>query len=217
MSAAMTAAAALYAAGVRSEPGAPFLPFADGRRWNLLAPRPEDLNWSELATRLACLPRFTGATTWSVGDHMLFVRRLVSRPARPYALLHDAGEGLLGDWTTPVKRALGSLSPAAAKALGELEWRTAAAIHAAAGIAFPPTDAIAREVMHADAVTLATERRDLFGAGFTNGWGGDLPPPASSRQSRLKGRLVPRKPELVRADLLAALVEDGLAPADVAR
>lgn len=199
-------AAALYGAGVRAPEL--FIPFADGGRWDLLAPDPAALCWRDLATRLARSPRFTGGAAWSLAEHMLLVASLCRRPeTKPYALLHDAHEGLIGDWVTPVKGAIAALGGGGA--LAELERLTAEAVHASAGLSFPPPAAVLDDLARADLAALATERRDLLTAAQCAGWGQGLPDPAPLKNGRLK----PRGPEAVAQAWLDALVRvAGLAP-----
>jgi hypothetical protein len=192
----MSALRDLYEAGVRDD--ALFIPQTTGVRWSLLDPDPAALNWRDLAMRLARRPRFGGAAAWSLAEHSLLVMRLCPAEAKAWALLHDAHEGFLGDWVTPVKGALRALG--AGDALATLERVTAKAIQAAAGLPMP-TEAIAREVVHADLVALATERRDVLDCGAASGWGSELPPPAPLGKGRLKALPVERVAE----DFLAAL------------
>jgi 5'-deoxynucleotidase YfbR-like HD superfamily hydrolase len=97
----------------------------------------------------------------------------VSVEARPYALLHDAHEAFLGDWSSPVKAALDALGAGfATRHLVDLADR---AVYRACSLPWPPPPLIEAEVKHADRVALATERRDLLDDCSID-WG-DLPPP----------------------------------------
>ncbi|MFC3693081.1 HD domain-containing protein [Chenggangzhangella methanolivorans] len=205
----MSAAAQLYEAGSRGPEL--FMPWADGGKWDLLAPDPATLRWRDLALRLARMPRFGGETDWSLAEHMMLAARLAPPEARGHALLHDAHEGILGDWVTPVKSALKRLGgPPVRVALGELERRSAAAVHAAAGLPFPPPDAVARAVDEADRRALSTERRDLFSPAYCAGWGENLPDPAPLRDGRLKPKRAPEA--IAEAWLTALVIHAGLSP-----
>lgn len=155
-----------------------------GRTVDLLDPRPEHIHWPDLGEMLAKQQRFAGATRgvhYGVAQHSLLVVDLLPasfREARPYALLHDAHEAVLGDWTTPVKQALAELG--GGRALDRLESRMARACHQAAGLYFPPPPLIEAAVREADLAALATEKRDLL-ASCAIPWGEDLPAPARTR------------------------------------
>jgi len=69
-----------------------------------------------LAQSLAGLNRYGGATTpsWSVAAHSVVVAHLVETPAaQAWALLHDAHEPMLGDFTRPGERLIEHLTPGA--------------------------------------------------------------------------------------------------------
>ena len=155
----------------------PWLQTLTGRKLFLLDPRPEDISLDDIAGHLAKVPRFAGATThhYSVAQHCVLVAWCIpfGHPARPYALLHDAHEAYMGDRTTPVKAALRYLA-------GDSDWfsvlagKLDAAIHARFDLPWPPSPEIAAVVAHADAVMLATEKRDLLAAEMD--WNYPLPP-----------------------------------------
>lgn len=133
-----------------------------GLEFNLLNPRPEHINFADVAEQLAKLCRFAGATQmfYSVAQHTLMVADLVNPSARPYALMHDAHEAYLGDWPTPVKQALSFQG--GGDALRRLENTIASALHNAAGLDWPVPEKIARQVKKADLQALATERANLL-------------------------------------------------------
>jgi hypothetical protein len=152
---------------------------------DLLEPTPAMIDFDEIAESLGQQARFGGHTTlhWSVAEHSLLCAREASREAAPYALLHDAHEALIGDLMTPVKHALfwslaglpnaptGRSEPDRDTAVtlhrtildrfAAFEERHLAAIHAAAGLPWPPPPTIAEEVRALDLRALVTERRDL--------------------------------------------------------
>jgi len=144
-------------------------PFDDCNAWILTregnpvcltAPDLSSISIDEVANALACLARYSGNTSdtipYSVAQHCV----LVSQHAPPEhafaALMHDAHEALIGDWTSPVKRALVKLG--AEQALAELDRRAAAAVAKRWGVAFPLSEAVKWE----DRRAIATERRDVF-------------------------------------------------------
>lgn len=112
-----------------------WLQTASGRAFDLLDPRPEDVDFREICNALGQINRFTGHCTRpvSVALHTLTVARLTSyhalRSTRlhramsgtfaghalAWAVLHDAHEAYLGDISSPLKRALPAF---AAKAHG---------------------------------------------------------------------------------------------------
>ena len=90
-----------------------------GRRLDILAPSPLDIEIEDIAHGLARVSRWNGQTTgrygYSVAQHSVLVERLFSRnsPAMPQkwrlaCLLHDAAEYVIGDMITPFKAALGT-------------------------------------------------------------------------------------------------------------
>lgn len=156
---------------------------ASGRSVDLLNPRPEDVDFLDVAEHLAKENRYNGATprrTYSVAQHLVIGGDAVlaetgSREAAGYFLLHDFPEYVLKDDTTPKKRALeaiaverfGVLAGAITAAFDELTARWDAAAHAAAGLAWPLSPEIAALVHRFDRVMLVTEWRDFM----------DVPPP----------------------------------------
>lgn len=163
-----------------------------GIAWSLLCPRASDVRLEDIAHSLAHICRFTGHTKahYSVAQHSVLVARhvLYDAPNRPRpavlpdwlglaALLHDAHEAYLGDWSRPLKVAMRQVSES--DPLRSLATRHDDAI---AGWAWP--NATAEEatsrfqhwtIRNADARLLATEARDLLGPP-PNEWE-DLPEP----------------------------------------
>lgn len=142
---------------------------------DLINPDPAHILITDIASHLAMLCRFNGATRgfYSVAQHSVFVTRMVPIECQPYALLHDAHEAYLGDLTSPVKQALAEAGgkPALKKLVTTLDQ----AIHEAFGLKYPLPTEIARIVHHADMVALATEKRDLLAEAE---WAIPLPSPA---------------------------------------
>lgn len=167
----------------------PWIATATGGSFDLLKPTREQIDWRDIAHALSHICRFTGHVTefYSVAEHSVRVALLVEEaaPSNPraglYALLHDAHEAYIGDWSTPLKSAMKSV----AGDVG-INRRLTMPIDAAIFSAFclPPKmpDDIASLVSAADLTMLATEKRDLLLP--HRAWDMALPPP-------LAGRIVP--------------------------
>ncbi|MCX5478481.1 hypothetical protein OSH08_05665 [Kaistia geumhonensis] len=157
---------------------APWLQTASGRAFDLIDPKAENVDFAvDIPEALARIPRFTGhAGAYSVAQHcVLGADLLFAETGRPdYAaafLLHDAHEAYLGDIATPIAEALAIvsverlLSPSEdgfREAIRTLKARIDAAIHRAAGIAFPLPLETSRVVKDWDARMLMTERAHLM-------------------------------------------------------
>lgn len=168
---------------------------ASGRQIDLLAPRPSDIDFVDVAEHLAKENRYNGATlgvTYSVAEHLCrggdaMQRATGDTVAAAYFVLHDVHEFALKDDTTPKKRALeaigverfGALAGTILQAFAELTERWDRAAHQAAGLAWPPPPAIAEMVKRYDRVMLATEWRDLM----------KVPPPYDLGASPLPRRI----------------------------
>lgn len=97
----------------------PWQQMLSGRRLDLFAPEPADIDIIDIAHGLARVARWNGQTdgahAFSVAQHSVIVDRLFcalspDQPqpdARLAALLHDAPEFVLGDLISPFKAALG--------------------------------------------------------------------------------------------------------------
>lgn len=152
--------------------GLTILTTCSGKFVDLLAPAAVDIDFAAIAEHLAKANRFCGATpdcAYSVAEHSTRAAMAAQEDAAPYLLCHDMHEAFLGDDTTPKKRALtaicgrfGVLAGTIECAFAELTERFDAAIHEAAGLAWPPPPEIAAAVKYWDRVMLATEWRDLM-------------------------------------------------------
>ncbi|MBA2127279.1 hydrolase [Hyphomicrobium methylovorum] len=89
-----------------------------GRRLDLLAPRPEDIEIEDIAHGLARVARWNGQTVgehaFSVAQHSLLVTDILAiiepgfgKKEQCAALLHDAPEYVVGDLISPFKAAIG--------------------------------------------------------------------------------------------------------------
>jgi hypothetical protein len=145
----------------------PWIITADGRRFDLLCPSLEQVSLRVIAAATAKMCRWTGHIMdfYSVASHSVAVAEICRDAVKPYALLHDAAEGYLGDVATPLKQAMRMLSPAALAAYDQVTETVDRAIHLACGLEWPVPMAIHAEVKHADLAMLATEYRDLIPAG----------------------------------------------------
>lgn len=128
-----------------------------GRAVNLLDPQPEQIDIGDIAHSLSLLCRFTGHTSrfFSVAEHSVLVANAVPPALRLQALLHDAHEAYLGDWSTPLKR---SLSTQTMNELRSIENRLIDCIGLALGVALGPHPIIKQ----ADRLALSVEARCLM-------------------------------------------------------
>src|SRR6202042_2127015 len=112
-----------------------------GRRLDLLAPSPLDIEVEDIAHGLARVARWNGQTLgehgFSVAQHCLLVEAVarirtprLDRSGRLAVLLHDAPEYVIGDMISPFKSVIGDNYKA-------VEYRLLAAIHLRFGL--PPT------------------------------------------------------------------------------
>jgi hypothetical protein len=156
------------------------LTLANGRNIDLLAPTAADyadLDWA--AEHLAKENRYNGATpgiVYSVAQHQVecvcaALDEGADEEIAAYLSLHDVHESVLKDDTTPKKRTFAALAEAKFGVLSaqimetfdELTGRHDAAIHAACGLAWPPSVSTARWIKYFDRTLLVTEWRDLMG------------------------------------------------------
>lgn len=139
-----------------------FVTTASGRSWRLLDPSPADVDFRDIAAHLARLCRFVGAghTFYSVAQHSVLVASQLPTHMRLYGLLHDAHEAYLGDISSPLKAALAVLN--GREVLASIVEMHDAAIHAAAGLPWPPPKEVAEALRAADFRAFITEWRDLM-------------------------------------------------------
>lgn len=139
-----------------------------GRAISLLDPQPADISITDIAHALSQIVRFTGhcKKPYSVAEHCLEVSYRVQEicpcnfELRLAALLHDAHEAYIGDWSSPLKWALSSVSSEVAGVLSNVAAAHDKAIAAWAGI--KPELLHDKVVKMADFALLATEKRDLM-------------------------------------------------------
>lgn len=156
----------------------PFKQTESGRKYYFLNPRPDEINFSDIASQLAKTPRYNGATNgvfYSVAQHCSIMCNILPESLKPYALLHDAHEAYTGDLTTPFQWALGHIHPEARAAVKELQYLADMAIYPAANIPFPLPENITRAIKDADNQMLAAEKDQLL---IHTDWGMDMAKPA---------------------------------------
>ncbi|KAA0571095.1 metal-dependent phosphohydrolase [Azospirillum sp. Sh1] len=137
----------------------PWVQVASGRAFPVLEPRAELIDIRDIASSLSKVCRFNGhcRTFYSVAQHSVHVSQLCPSEYALWGLLHDAAEAYIGDIVRPVKVALEAIAPGVVRSV---ESNIARVIGERYGLSWP----MPRAVHHADAVALATERRDLMSA-----------------------------------------------------
>jgi 5'-deoxynucleotidase YfbR-like HD superfamily hydrolase len=157
---------------------ATILTLSNGKGIDLTAPRAEDIDFDVVAEHLAKENRYNGATrgfAYSVGQHSVVGSDAAftdtgSRELAGYFLMHDCPEFALKDDTTPKKKAIAEIAQAEFGVLAEeilgtfalLTDRFDAAIHEAAGLAWPAPSSIRTAVKAYDEIMFVTEWRDLM-------------------------------------------------------
>lgn len=138
---------------------------ADGGTINLLDLRPADMAAEVLADALAKINRFSGRTPepWSVAIHSVLVEHLSPPELRPWALLHDAHEVILGDFTTPAVDFISSVArmPKLHEALAAAKGRVDRSIGAAWGVA---VRSVSHDLRRADRIALQAEAIEFLNA-----------------------------------------------------
>lgn len=124
----------------------------DGKRFNFLDPRPEDIKIDDIVRGLSKLCRYCGQCRgfFSVAQHSVLVAKCVPARFKLEALLHDSAEAYLGDIIQPVKRFLPEF-----RRMEQHVWRAIAA-------AFDLPEQMSPEVKEADRRMMVTEKRCLF-------------------------------------------------------
>ncbi|MGE0054956.1 MAG: YfbR-like 5'-deoxynucleotidase [Hyphomicrobium sp.] len=138
-----------------------------GRRLDLLAPNPADIEIDDIAHGLARVARWNGQTTgahsFSVAQHSLVVEAIVQANNPGFgskellaALLHDAPEYVIGDLISPFKAAIGLDYKA-------FENRLLAAIHRRYALPIAENSELTTRIKHADRVAAYYEATVLAG------------------------------------------------------
>lgn len=115
---------------------------------------PTALTIEEVANSLSKICRFTGHCRgfYSVAQHSVLVSKLLPPHLQLWGLLHDAGEVVMNDVSSPLKRKLPDYKA--------IELRCEMVIMA--GFGLDMTYGMPSAVKHADMVALRTEQRDIM-------------------------------------------------------
>ena len=144
-----------------------------GRRLDLLAPSPDDVEIEDIAHGLARVARWNGQThgahAFSVAQHSLLVTDIVEHINPGFngaycraALLHDAPEYVIGDLISPFKAAIGLDYKA-------FELRLLAAIHERFDIPVTLPADVAHAIKDADRIAAYYEATRLAGFSAAEG------------------------------------------------
>jgi hypothetical protein len=157
---------------------------ASGRIVHLDDPHPTEIHWPDVVEHLARIPRFNGAAgKYSVAQHSVLVMEQFEEGSilRPFALLHDAHEAMIGDIIRPLQMALPRQW---SQQLKYVKRKLDEAIFIAAGL--DPLAGWSQQFVlaHADEVVLAMEKRDLLAE--CDAWQARVPP-AETRIERVWG------------------------------
>ena len=155
-----------------------WLQTASGRKFDLLAPTPEMVDFAiDIPEALAALARFNGhvrAGVYSVAQHCClgadFLEKDTGRIDLAFAfLLHDAHEAYLGDMILPASEALcevhmrrGCDGANFRSTLTYAKFLLDGAIYPAAGLSFPLSPATQKVIKDTDLRLMMSERRDLL-------------------------------------------------------
>lgn len=142
----------------------------DGDAFDLLEPQAAQVNFSEIAHALSCIPRFGGHVPgghYSVAQHCVVGAEYLDDREGPEValafLLHDAHEAYMGDIMSPVVAALGAADVAIPQIINNMKARIDHAIYQAAYGKRVFLDENLRKIVHeTDLRMLATERKYLL-------------------------------------------------------
>lgn len=121
---------------------------------DVMCPSQSDIDINDIAHALSMICRFGGHTKYhySVAQHSVYVSRLVPKPLRMAALLHDAAEAYIGDMVRPVKTMMHGFQ--------KIEAIIATSVRLKYGLTL---DEVNHDDIHqADLAMLATERQQLM-------------------------------------------------------
>lgn len=132
----------------------PWMQTFTGRQFFPLNGRAEDVSVEDIAHHLSCITRYNGAALsfYSVAQHSVMVSNTCAPQDALWGLLHDAAEAYLGDLTRPIKHSPGM------SAFRTAEKRLMLVIAGALNLEGKEPES----VKEADAILLATEKRDLL-------------------------------------------------------
>jgi len=142
-----------------------------GKKFSLIDPQPEDIHLDDIIISLCNLCRFNGhcCSFYSVAQHSLLVQ-LYSKDQRT-GLAHDFPEAYYGDISSPLKMAFEQIC-------GSRWTKILRRIDRVVADTLKYTYPIPQDVIDADLLMLATEKRDLM---LTLSWPNKLPRPANFR------------------------------------
>lgn len=105
-----------------------------GRKFNLLEPRLEDLNFEDIAHSQAMQCRWTGHSKhhYSIAQHGYYCSVLGPEETALWNLLHDGSESYIGDMNRPLKHYTD-----AGEAYRKVEWPIQNLVYNAAGLFAP--------------------------------------------------------------------------------
>ena len=165
---------------------ATILTMANGKGIDLTNPQACDIDFAVIAEHLAKEKRYNGATPgiqYPVAQHCVIGADAAFADTNDielagYFLLHDGHEAFLKDDTTPKKRALAEIAAnefgiLATEIMSSFEMMTDrfdAAIHEAAGLAWPPSESMKAAIKAYDLTMFVTEWRDLMGSIHHPNW-----------------------------------------------
>lgn len=149
-----------------------------GKRIDILNVDPAKIDILDVAWSLSMQPRFTGHAhkEYKVAQHCLLCASMAPDEVKLEALLHDASEAIIGDMSSPLKRAIDVMAPGVVK---KIENKIHRAMAMRFGLVFP----FPKIIKEIDLRMLATERRDLMVSSpdinIVEWWGegGDIPAP----------------------------------------
>lgn len=150
-----------------------------GRRYWSLDPRPEDIDFQDVAHALANICRFNGHCRefYSVAQHSVYVSHIVPPEHALAGLMHDGPEAYVGDVTRPLKRS------DAMRPFVEAEARWDAAFAARLGL----PELVPAAVKVADNRMLATEAWDIMPQHTVKDWFLPHPPLAADERVAVFG------------------------------
>jgi len=93
--------------------GQPVIAITTGQPFNFLDPDPDTIHLDDIAESLAKDARYTGKTPgvfYSVAEHSVLCSYVVPDEWKLQALMHDAAEAYTGDFTSPYKKLLATVT-----------------------------------------------------------------------------------------------------------
>ncbi len=137
-----------------------------GVKFNVFAPRIEDVRIEDIAHALSCTARWGGHAKhfYSVAQHSWDVSYRCAQRDAAHGLLHDAAEAYLVDVPTPIKQYLMFNNPITGEieSFKRVEARLLAVVFKRFGILASTGMLIPRSVEMADAAAADTERASLL-------------------------------------------------------